>query len=343
MKNLLTKLFLVWGLCCLCSAVSAQVVMIQRGDDQSLFFDSVTEAVNAAQDEDVIYIPSGIYQIGELRIDKKLEIIGAGHYPPTDNTAQGHTSLNGSVRLVDGADGSSFTGLLITGPVSWGSSGTSADFEVDNFSLFRCNVGPVQIRSCTRCPDPVVTDHIQIVECVVRGPVSVEGAQNVYISNNFIGGPIFGFDGGITIANNLLVDSGPGSNAAIENNIFFGTLDVTASQIRNNMLAEGASIVSTFSNFEVNTIENQPISSMFADMPGGGLILDFIIDFHLQPTSPGKAAGTDGTDIGPMGGASPYKYLGIPANPYVIENHSATVTDESGKLRIRFEVEAQQR
>ena len=64
-------------------------------------------------------------------------------------------------------------------------------------------------------------------------------------------------------------------------------------------------------------------------------------DFHLNITSLGKNAGTDGTDIGIYGGAFPWKEGSIPTNPHFQKINIAPKTDNSGNLNVKIKVAAQ--
>ena len=67
---------------------------------------------------------------------------------------------------------------------------------------------------------------------------------------------------------------------------------------------------------------------------------EYTANYHLLPTCVGVGAGTDGTDIGIFGTASPYKEGAVPMNPHVIRNMINT-SSNNNTLHIDIQVEAQ--
>jgi hypothetical protein len=63
----------------------------------------------------------------------------------------------------------------------------------------------------------------------------------------------------------------------------------------------------------------------FVDVPEQRTVFSYAYDFHLRADSPGKNAGTDGTDIGiyggpfpwPDGGSAPWQTSPVPAVPQI--------------------------
>jgi len=80
-------------------------------------------------------------------------------------------------------------------------------------------------------------------------------------------------------------------------------------------------------------------------------VFDFSYDYHLEDLSPGKEAGTDGTDIGiyggsyafPSGGDVPWQTSAMPALPQILRmNILNTVLPENGTLQVQIEAKSQQ-
>ncbi|MCX7908367.1 MAG: hypothetical protein N2560_02475 [Ignavibacteria bacterium] len=66
-------------------------------------------------------------------------------------------------------------------------------------------------------------------------------------------------------------------------------------------------------------------------------------DFHLKTEAKQKIKGTDGTDIGIYGTREPFKEYGLPVNPQIKKAKVSPMTTPDGKLKIEFEVEAQEK
>ena len=82
---------------------------------------------------------------------------------------------------------------------------------------------------------------------------------------------------------------------------------------------------------------------VFVSYPPSGGGFAYTYDFHLQPSSPGKNAGTDGTDIGIYGGMLPYN---VGANPHFPQMMELTLPSGSsvpagGTLNVHFKAKKQ--
>ena len=135
------------------------------------------------------------------------------------------------------------------------------------------------------------------------------------------------------------------SYSTLENNIFFtkvfywngynyGLLDGTPySNVKNNLFVDSSNIPANV--LALNNIFRQPINTIFIDETGSAS------SYQLNPASPGKNGGTDGTDIGIHGGAFPWKQGAIPSNPHFQSIQIAPKTDTNGNLNVKIKVAAQ--
>src|SRR5690606_38454734 len=64
-------------------------------------------------------------------------------------------------------------------------------------------------------------------------------------------------------------------------------------------------------------------------------------DFHLKTDSPGKNAGSDGTDVGIYGTNEPTKEGWVPSNPHISFKNISSQIDANGNLKATFKVKAQ--
>lgn len=316
-------------------ATSAQLRFIVQNGDTAKVFGTFTTALAATQQGDTLYLPGGIFDIGNIIIGKKLTMIGAGHYPAYSE-ATGRTELSGNINLVAGADSSQFHGFYLTGNISWGTN--SSNLTVNKITINRCNVNHIKLRYSAYTS---TSEQILITENVVRTTIDGGNAQNILIEKNIVN-DIENFNNNTLITNNVVLE--PSSylfdniiSCTIQNNIFVYTgnylfYNCSANTIKNNLF------VNTYSG-GTNNIDKQPLESIFVNYTGGAFSYDF--DFHLQETSPGKNAGTDGMDIGIYGTDTPYKEGVVPFNPHITIENIATKTDTQGKLEVKVTVEAQ--
>lgn len=304
---LIVFLFVASSVC-----IQAQTMIAVQGESGSSFYASLDTAIVRAHAGDYIYLPGGNFTVSKP-INKKLHIVGVGHNPDSC-IATRITQVSGSFTIKKGSDHGSITGLKISnGGISFSlTTGESLNY----FSIERCYIGS-DVSLATK------SSQILISECVINGSVSgsssqgfqltkciVTGDVNGFIANSFADNNVFlstsfsSSSRGCFFRNNIFLSSGPSSGALYQNNSF-------TSAVSNNIVASSAQL---FKN-------NQ--------------------DYHVLPTSPAHNAGTDGTDLGIYGTASPWKEGSLPGNPHVQKVQSKTVSTIDGNLEVKTNIAAQ--
>ena len=331
-KTLWISLFILSTL-----SAAGQLRFIVQNGARSELYGTFNGAFSALQQGDTLYLPGGSFNIGEVVLSKKITMIGTGHYPAYTQ-ASGRTEMTGGISLTEGADSSLLQGFFLTGEIRLGTSPLSS--HVTNVVISRINCQNIKLGYNS---DLSLAEQIYISECVVRGTIYGNRAQNVLIQGNIVN-DIENFNNNALISNNiLLIPNGYTfdniHSCIIQNNVFVQTgpylfYECSANTIRNNLF------VNTYSAGTDN-IDQQPLASIFMNYPGGAF--SYEQDFHLQESSPGKNAGTDGTDIGIYGTDTPYKEGAVPFNPHVSSENIATKTNTEGKLNVKVTVEAQNR
>jgi hypothetical protein len=89
----------------------------------------------------------------------------------------------------------------------------------------------------------------------------------------------------------------------------------------------------------INNLVNLDAATVFVSETNG--TYEFSDNLHLQNICPGVGAGTDGTDMGIYGTASPFKDGALPHVPHISRMDAATGTDASGNLPVSVRVAAQ--
>lgn len=116
-----------------------------------------------------------------------------------------------------------------------------------------------------------------------------------------------------------------------------GSIGVTNSIFMNCILNNNSTSLTR--NISYNCIFSQNKDSVFINSIGTAF--NFNSDYHLKPNSPGKNAGTDGSDIGIYGGSYPWKEGGIPFNPHFQYKKINGTTNQNGSLPVIIKVKAQ--
>lgn len=345
-----SKLFAVLSFVFIFISLSAisQTRFALHSNGQTQVFNSFANALAVAQHGDTIYLPGGNFNIGNPIIDKKIIMIGAGHYPAfTLNT--GITLLQGNLTLLNGAHGTQLQGFYLTGDIRLGT--TPSNQEVNHVSLTRLNVQNIWLSYNSGACASTTSEYIQITENIVRNVIGGGSAQNVLISKNIIGIGLQCFNGNVLIRNNVFLSPANGwenivlnsvSNASIHNNIFLangGFLHYACNslELKNNIFTNSPTIQGDF--VSSGNLFNVPHTDIFLDQSGH--VFSYEHNYHLKPESGGIGAGTDGTDIGIHGTSSPYKEGAVPYNPRFLEVNVPQETPSTGILNISIEVEAQ--
>jgi hypothetical protein len=319
-------------------AFGQQKVALNRNGTTEIYGGSnpFNDAYLAASSGDTIYLPGGNLPF-PATIDKKLVIIGAGHYPSV-TVATNRTVLNGTLTIGENADNLHLEGIEITSTLSF-----NTNHKVDGVVIKRCRIGYIYYNgdASTPCLNNVIR------ECVINGNVYFNNAKSSLFSNNIIGGTVnTGLE--IGISNNIFLYSGYGSQIFV---------DIDNSSISNNIILQsyGTNYVhtgcqlSTFSNntfvltppVESNTFTNNyndiAIAGLFVNQTGNAF--DYTHDYHL--VNPTTYLGNDGKQVGIYGGLFPYKESALPVNPNIISKTIAPQTNSNGELNFQMQVKAQ--
>jgi hypothetical protein len=298
-------------------------------------------AYEAAVDNDTIYLAGGSF-VPPTLIEKKLVIYGVGHYEGA-STATRITTINGSLKLGDGADGTHLEGLLVTGTLSF-----KDNEAINDVVIKRCNIkGTVYINGTMTTP----SESVVFIENVLSG-LNLSNLENSIFYNNIIQGTIDKLVN-VTLLNNNFLYNGYrssyvinyASNCMFKNNIFSKNYysdhvcsGSGASTWSNNFFISTNPILGTNSTTSNNY--TVVLSEIYVNQSGDSFSYEH--DYHLQP---GVATnlGDDGKEVGIYGGYHPWKTSSIPVIPHISNNNINSTSTEDGKLHIDITVEAQDR
>lgn len=301
---------------------------------------TLDEAAQQAQDNDIIYLPAGSFS--GTTFSKRVTVIGVGHHPDSAS-ALGRTEVNGNIGFF--ASGSVFDGAYVSGGVYVSSNGKFSRINADHFS------------SPTGWP---VAENVLIESSITRGADGTGGSifggdQTPWsgpsaiiksrIINSIVAGRFTYRAGENTFENCVLLYSGPygmqeaGGNS-YRNCIFPNVNDwgngPASATFTKCMFSTAGLPPLVDPGSSTGNILSQSAGSIFENASGN--LFAYESNYRLKATSPGRNAGTDGKDIGIYGGPSPYKDGAVPPNPSIRAREIDAETSPAGTLRVRFNV-----
>lgn len=343
----------------LTSGVFAIVRTVSNNTNSPGQYTSLQAAVDASGiTGDTIMVAGSPTSYGQVTIAKRLVIVGAGwHNAYGYNTIVDVIYLQRSNDYVNSA-GTKIMGLYFNSWLYFQPSSGGGVFALTNVLIERCYLqyvdfgaygGNVQLYNNDTIRNCFVNDRIQIGTAYYAANY---GTGGVHIHNNFFNGAYM--NGGGSGQNNVFV----------RNNIFINRTSAVFNSNVYNWVIENNIFYGAYPTGGTNCAFTKNIGYLCPDMPGSGnigsgnmnntnpLFVNFPLlgaafswsyDFHLQATSPGKNAGTDGTDIGIYGGILP---TDIGVNPHFPQMMTLTLPSGSsvpagGTLNVHFTAKKQ--
>ncbi|QHT69792.1 hypothetical protein GXP67_25675 [Rhodocytophaga rosea] len=340
MKRICLLSFLV----ILTSLAYAKVLTVSNRAGTPAQYATITAAMTAAAAGDTIYIHGSETEYGNFDVDKKLVFIGPGHNPQKQVALK---ATLGTITLgkTAGATGSSFIGLIIY------HINSASSFTINDITIKRCYITYIYSygNNTTEPTNWVIENNIIVSNLQITNNANNTTPNQFQINNNIFTGIVYYahtcfFNNNVFIAT---VSSNTDAfyvvkNCTFQNNIFYGVSPEGASNstFNNNLTySTTANPIPYGTNFgTANKVNADPV---FTNFPAAGdNTFKYEYDFHLQASSPGKNAGTDGKDIGLYGGIG-FSESGEPAVPqireFVIKN---SVIAPNSKLNISIKAEA---
>jgi len=283
-------------------------------------YKTLTEAVDAAAAEDIIQVMPSAQSYGEITLSKQVTLMGVGFNP--DKALPDVLSTVDQITLASGASSVRLSGLVVESVYySSNLSGVLVD---------HCLLG--RFREATTSTSDSTHSNVVISNCVFYQTknqtndfmLTIPGASsNVTVKNNAFFFKYISNETGIRLdgalfANNLLAAGASVSFRAtnrfysceVSNNIFFGDMGTTSENTtyKNNIISSNSNNPIKDTNTGSNNLMiTTPLFENFTSTNE----YDRSSDFRLKSDSPGKNAGTDGTDIGVYGGSTPFVSTGV--------------------------------
>ncbi len=330
MKRTILTLFL--AIMATTGLYAQQISVVSPGSETSLYR-TLGEAIQGAEPGSVIYLPGGGFTISDdVKITKKLTIIGIGHKSDNDNV-DGVTTISGNLFFNEGSSGSAVLGCYITGNVNIGEVGAS----VNDILIRYCNVSSIIVKN-TSCLGTVANQNY------FRGGFNA-GDAKAEITNNIIK-YIYKLDGGSVINN--VITGGTGQNASyyslyyVNNSDIFGNIALLstaagfcysnttdANSYLRNMGFKAFSREDDFIDL-TNTDPNEVFVNYNNNSVSPTSNFHFTEAYKQYENQVGIYAGTGFNDqqIAPV--------------PYIVAKRVDEQTDASGKLNVKIRVKAGQ-
>lgn len=314
-------------------AVKAQRIAVVSESGTTSMYQTLPDAIGGADPGSVIYLPGGGFTISDdVKITKKLTIIGIGHYVKGDNV-DGATTISGNLWFNAGSSGSAIMGCYITGNVNIGDGGAS----VNNMLIRYCNLNSVIVNNNT-CMDILINQNY------IRTNSFFNGA-NCNITNNVMHS-ISNVDGGF-ILNNIITGMGE-----YKKNNFYYQFAVWAdnSIISNNVMLIVTGSGSNWRNYSVYGEGNTGIDNMaklvfgenFVNVNGVAWSKIFNNDAGITPASNYHFTEDYSQYEGVIGiyAGNSFNDKQVAPVPYIVAKKVDEQTDAAGKLQIKIRVKA---
>ncbi len=309
-------------------ATAQQISVVSEGGSTTLY-STLADAINGADPGSVIYLPGGGFPIADdVKITKRLTIIGIGHRYDNDNV-DGATIIAGNLWFNEGSDQSALLGCYLNGNICIAHDGA----QVNDILVRYCNVNGIDVRvgACT---------GITINQNYIRWGASFRETPATFTHN--ICPWVANLDGGVIDHNiftwRLLGDDVLGQryiygtcgwcdNNQITNNIFLNRdrMDTGGNNVITHNMLNGAD----WGDDPVNI--NADWNDVFKNYNNAAITP--VTDFHFTQNY------QEYSQCGIYGGTGFNDHQTAPV-PYIVSKEVAEQTDASGHLNITVVVRA---
>lgn len=321
MKKIILTLFL--AIMATTGLYAQQISVVSPGGETSLYR-TFPEAIRGADPGSVIYLPGGGFSISdEVKIIKKLTIIGIGHYAKNGNV-DGVTTISGNLFFNAGSSGSAVLGCYITGDVVIGE-----DAAVDDVCVKYCNLNSLQVKNAN-CTGTFVNQNY------IRGDSNFSNSV-VTITNNLFNNRLFYINGGVISCN---VFAHVGYWGGGQTLMYVNNVGVTY-----NIFRKGGDGTHYGSN--IQTRNNFTVGGSWGDLPViiDAEVNDIFVDVNNWSISPNSSFHFKDNyieyenQVGIYAGDG-FKDDQLAPVPYIVAKRVDEQTDASGRLNVKIRVKA---
>lgn len=346
--------------------VHAAVWTVSNNPNSPGQFTNLQTAIDAAGFYDTVMVAGSATSYGSISFGKPLVLIGAGYHNPFGNntTVDNITLLRQNISV--SANGSKIMGFIISSYVTLNGTftgGVDSTRTINNIAMERCQFNIFRFGS--NAINTFKNDTIR--NCLITGYIQLYSYnhkfQNIHLHNNlfssasasgsiYLAGASSSIISDLTscyLRNNLFLNHITNcfsfiKNLVIENNIFYGAepFGGTTCVLNKNLtyMCINNSIPGTGNSGAGNLVNIDP---QFINFPVAGGAYSYSYNVKLKPSSAGRNAGSDGTDIGIYGGLKPYEVGANPCFPQMMEISfpSGSSAPVGGTLDVFFKAKKQ--
>lgn len=351
---------------------NAAVITVSNNPNSPGQYTDLQTAIDAAAPNDILYVHGSATNYGTVIITKPLSLIGGGTLPQTNfqlPTSITSITFKHNLTGTSSGSGSSVSGCDVGNIIFLSFTLETTTYGISNMAFKRNKIGNFSFPPGANAGS--YNNYIfqnNIISSI--GPISTTGKinlSNALIKNNIINSiyyiePLSG--GNNLIINNIITTDLNGNKGCLfTNNIFLGS---NANYNINNVFTKNifyipdsttgfdqATFEASQNTFSGNLYNQDPL---FINMSTPGMLSQYsynypdtapFINYNLTSSSPGKNYGTDGTDVGIYGGATPYvegtttdsrfRYFPQPAIPQMIAMSILNANiPQNGTLNVNF-------
>lgn len=311
-------------------------------------------AYDDASPGDTLYLIPSTINYGDLSIAKQLTFFGGGYNPDSDHRL---VSEVGVFNLNQGSSNTVLSGLKIH---DLRLAYEAAIYDLDTIRVTHCHIDEVGLGESGSNSRNI--DSLVFINNVFgnNGGGSVSGGyvdlvtanattsrtyfyNNIFVGSNSSSGTISADTA--NFYNNLFYGAGATgalafydvTRSVFENNIFYGRAPSATSTLSNSYFNYNLSSDSTFTSV-IGTSGNSGDANLNYTDPmftsvSLGTVYDLDFDQSIMTGSSAENAGSDGTNIGPTGGTTPYDPTGTPL-PVVTKTVISSVVTEGTDISI---------
>ncbi len=337
------KAVLIFAITFLTVIANATIINVDNSPNRPSGYQSNLQvAINAATAGDTLYVYPSNISYGTISLNKRLYLFGAGYTGTTGSESQIHyLHLDTATSPASNPSGSTIQGFKISKVYCDKPNIVNIVFAGNYFSSY--------VILSTNCSAWLFTNNY------FGNYITINNNNNIIISNNIFNN-IYGImtsnSSSVFISHNLFMGwyyFNSTYNATISDNIFVCNSATDISSMARNNFINNISWRSTLTPYALPPDGNSGSGNfsnqdpLFETATSSGNF-DYTKDYNLKTASPGINAATDGNNIGPYGGSSPFVWGGaftIPkitttniTNPVINQSTPINVNVKANKAKL---------
>ena len=335
MKKLILIIVIAMGF----TAANAAIWRVNNMPDNHADFTSLTDAIEAASDGDIIYIEGTgfVYDEATIILTKSLTIYGSGYYLLENEDTQANqlpVELGMIVEIDAGAEGSKFCGLKFQG---W-----HVYIGTSDITFERCYIhAEMRLHSSEQAISNFMMKQCVLSEGLWVWTMNYNSSNITFLNNIFYGDLTLLSELGNYIVKSNVFNGAYSQlravNCLIQNNIVDGGIPCDANDnnlVENNIIGTGE-----MPGTGTNNIGGIDFTEIFIDYPDGANTSPDAM-YELKAGSDAQGHGVGGIDCGIFDGDFPYVLSGMPPIPRFYEADISSAGTSEG-LRVSFKAKSQ--